>query len=172
MTLPAQILILRHGEKPGDPEQNDGGPDLSVRGYERAAALAYCVPDQFGKPDILFATQASKHSNRPRETLRPLAEALGLNIHCGYADGEFGQLAEHILSSGKCAGQRVLVCWHHGEIPALAQALGGLPPESKWPGKIFDRVWRLTYGKGCGQPPRDIAVDNLPQRLLYGDSPQ
>src|SRR4029078_7678336 len=39
-TLPSQILIIRHGEKLGDPKKDDdGGRHLSVRGSARAAAL-------------------------------------------------------------------------------------------------------------------------------------
>ena len=39
-TTPATVMIIRHGEKPGDPsDDSDGGPDLSVQGGARAAAL-------------------------------------------------------------------------------------------------------------------------------------
>ena len=37
---PAQILIIRHGEKIGDPKKDDdGGRHLSIRGSARAAGL-------------------------------------------------------------------------------------------------------------------------------------
>jgi hypothetical protein len=35
---PKQVLIIRHGEKCGDPKKDDDG-NLSVRGSARAAAL-------------------------------------------------------------------------------------------------------------------------------------
>jgi broad specificity phosphatase PhoE len=39
-TGPSQVLIIRHGEKLEDPSGGeDGGPDLSIRGSSRAAAL-------------------------------------------------------------------------------------------------------------------------------------
>ena len=39
-TGPTQVLIIRHGEKVGDPKKDDdGGRHLSVRGSARAAAL-------------------------------------------------------------------------------------------------------------------------------------
>ena len=39
-TLPKHVLIIRHGEKLGDPKTDQqGGPDLSIRGSARAAAL-------------------------------------------------------------------------------------------------------------------------------------
>jgi hypothetical protein len=57
----------------------------------------------------------------------------------------------------------VLICWHHGKIPDLAKALGVFNPP-KWDGKVFDRVWQITYTKG------KASLADLPQMLLYGDS--
>ena len=38
--FPLGVMIIRHGEKPGDPNNdNDGGPNLSILGSARAAAL-------------------------------------------------------------------------------------------------------------------------------------
>ena len=38
--FPSVVMIIRHGEKPGDPDNdNDGGPNLSILGSARAAAL-------------------------------------------------------------------------------------------------------------------------------------
>ena len=38
--FPLLVMIIRHGEKPGDPSNdNDGGPNLSILGSARAAAL-------------------------------------------------------------------------------------------------------------------------------------
>lgn len=38
--FPALVMIIRHGEKPGDPSNDsDGGPNLSILGSARAAAL-------------------------------------------------------------------------------------------------------------------------------------
>jgi hypothetical protein len=37
---PAQVLIIRHGEKVGNPKkEDDGGPHLSIQGSARAAGL-------------------------------------------------------------------------------------------------------------------------------------
>jgi hypothetical protein len=39
-SLPKQVIIIRHGEKLGDPATDKGGgPELSIRGSARAAAL-------------------------------------------------------------------------------------------------------------------------------------
>ena len=67
------VLIIRHGEKPGDSgdEKESDGSDLSTRGHIRAAALAKHIPTEFGKPDFIFATAATKHSNRPWKLSNP-----------------------------------------------------------------------------------------------------
>src|SRR5205085_8777456 len=103
-TRPSQVLIIRHGEKVGDPKKDDdGGRHLSIRGSARAAALpslfAGPLPQlsckfyakagtlvgeyrdiplkgpapRFTAPNFIFATEASKHSKRPVETVTPLA---------------------------------------------------------------------------------------------------
>lgn len=169
-TTPASILIIRHGEKPGDPATDTADAiDLSTRGYERAGALASYIPATFGTPDFLFATQASKNSNRPVETITPLAAALQLEIDSKHADDDYPALAADLLSNAKYAGKLVLICWHHGKIPKLTRALGGVAPQDPWPGTVFDRVWQINYPAG-NSAPTNLAVINTPQMLLYGDS--
>ena len=75
---PRTVLIIRHAEKPGDAGSDDdddaaanANPDLSTRGRERAAALAYHLPDRFGRPDFTIATRRSDKSDRPVETITP-----------------------------------------------------------------------------------------------------
>jgi phosphohistidine phosphatase SixA len=168
-TLPRRVLIIRHGEKPGDPCTDDSsdGPNLSSRGYQRAAALAAYVPAQFGNPDFLIATRASSSSNRPVETITPLSKAT-VAIDDKHPDNDYDKVAADILSNPKYAGKQVLICWHHGKIPKLTVSLRGQPPVSEWPCDVFDRVWQITY-------PTDgstaiVPVLNLPQKLLPGDS--
>jgi len=116
-------MIIRHGEKLGDSSSDkDGGPNLSMRGSARAAALPQLfapaqppygcilsigkdqkfagdyasVPSQgtaprFSTPDFLFATQASKSSNRPVETITPLSAALNLTYDDKHADDDYAQ---------------------------------------------------------------------------------
>jgi len=189
------VTIIRHGEKLGDSSSDkDGGPNLSMRGSARAAALpqlfapaqtAYgCAlsigksqaftggyvgvqiqgtAPQFSTPGFLFATQASKSSNRPVETITPLSAALNLTYDDKHADGDYATVASDILTNSKYAGAVVLVCWHHGNIPNLATALGVSKPPA-WPGSIFDRVWVISYSGGTA------SLANDAQMLLYGDS--
>jgi hypothetical protein len=192
--LPSQVLIIRHGEKLGDPKKdNDGGRHLSVRGSARAAALPslfiptlpqlacsiYHKPAEFtahyhevpvkgsaprfGSPNYIFATARSKDSKRPIETVTPLATALKVPLNDGFADNEASiqKMTNAILND--FPGKIILVCWHHGMIPAIAKALGiGRPP--KWDAKVFDRVWQITFPKG------KATLTDSAQMLLYGDS--
>lgn len=68
-----------------------------------------------------------------------------------------------ILDDLAFAGKIVLICWHHANIPDVAKALGVSKPP-KWDGKVFDRVWKITYPKG------QATLNDLPQMLLFGDS--
>jgi hypothetical protein len=191
---PSQVLIIRHGEKVGDPKlDNDGGRHLSVKGSARAAALpslfAPAEPQlacalhhrdthfagdyreiplkgnaaRFPTPHYIFATQRSKASNRPIETVTPLATSLSVPLNDGFAnkDAAIQKMIKAILND--YPGQIILVCWHHGKLPDIAKALGISKPP-KWDGKVFDRVWQITFPKG------KASLQDLPQMLLYGDS--
>ena len=52
--FPNLVWIIRHGEKPGDPDGNDGGPNLSILGSARAAAIpSLFFPDPTQTPATL-----------------------------------------------------------------------------------------------------------------------
>ncbi len=164
--LPHKVIILRHGEKPGAAGDVDGvgNPNLSVRGYCRAAALAPSLPSIFGRPAFILATQASASSNRPVQTVTPLALATSLEIDSSHPDKDYQMVADDLAQNAKYACKTVVVCWHHGKIPELASAMGVTPPVQMWQDTVFDRYWVVTAGvKGSPQ------IVDLPQRLLYGD---
>lgn len=135
---PVKIVIMRHAEKPDDP----GDPNLSPEGRERAEALVTWYPETFGAPDYIFAAAISKHSARPVQTVQPLAEALGLELHVPYADEDYTGLAEALLIKPKFDGKTILICWHHGNIPGLMQALGA--PEGSYPNPWVPTVFNLV----------------------------
>src|SRR5262245_23022885 len=195
MGYPAQVLVIRHGEKLGDAAKDEGGgPDLSVRGSARAAALPALfapagpsqlscdvskgrdgfsgtyiavtiggTPPRFPTPDFIFASARSPHSNRPVETITPLASALRLEVNHKHTEDEYATVASDILTHPKYVGKVVLVCWHHGKIPALASALGIASPPT-WPGTVFDAVWQITW------PNEQATLSSQCQMLLYGDT--
>jgi broad specificity phosphatase PhoE len=162
---PKQVLIIRHGEKPRDPSSIH----LSSRGAARARALTSLFQgssNRFDPPHFLFAARRTKKSNRSVETLQPLSQALELRIDDTYRDDEYGKLAREIVerSADKYAQKAILICWHHGSIPLIAQGLGVQHPCLEWPDEAFDQIWEIDYIDDC---PR-LRVH--PQMLLFGDS--
>ncbi len=134
---------MRHAEKTRDPDD----PNLSDAGLARADRLARYVPDTFGRPDVIMATARSRHSDRPFQTVEPLAKALGLTVDQSWADQDYGALAKALLSEPRFTGKHVAVCWHHGNIPNLMHALGaadGAYPDP-WARDVFDLVLVLGY---------------------------
>jgi phosphohistidine phosphatase SixA len=162
---PRIVMIIRHAEKPpGAKAEKD--PNLSSRGYERAAALAKVIPERFPKPDFLIATKRTKSSNRPVETITPLSNVLHEPIESTFKDEAFERLAHAVLTNPKYAGKVVLIAWHHGKIPDLAKALGAEDVPNKWNSQVFDRVWQITYDNGAA------TWKDLPEDALPGDSKQ
>jgi broad specificity phosphatase PhoE len=154
---PSVIMLMRHGEDGGQRDFH-----LNPRGYQRAAALPKLFGPRLPKPQVIIASRASKGSNRPVETVEPLAKALGLPIDTRFRDDDFRALAERLLSDERYDGQVVLVCWHHGSLPKLARALGVNDPP-KWPDDQFDRVWVIEPKK------RTARFETVSQKLLDGD---
>src|ERR1700683_1646451 len=142
--VPAEVLIVRHAEQPTHGSQ----VHLSAIGRARAAALPRLFPAPFAAPTVLFATRASKESNRSVETLQPLAQALGLRIDDRFPDEAYAELASTILTGAGYAGAHILICWHHGTIPPLAAQLGAVHAPARWPDAQYDHVWQLRYGAG------------------------
>ena len=166
------VMLIRHAEKPREPCEQAvdalGRPDaasLAVRGWQRAGALARLFrepPSPLHRPvALLAAARSPAHvSTRPRDTLLPLADALGLPVEepPGGADSP-----ERLAEAAAAREGPVLVCARHEALPALARALGadGSLPES-WPDDRYDVVWLVT-------PPHG-PLRQWPQRLLAGDA--
>jgi hypothetical protein len=119
--------------------------------------LAALIPQRFPNPDFLFAAAPSKYSNRPVETLRPLAAKCGLTLNKDVADQDYEVLASELLGKPDYDGKLVIICWHHGHIPDLAMALGAPQAEIMaapgmiglhWDPAIFDRFWSITFADG------------------------
>jgi phosphohistidine phosphatase SixA len=156
---PATVMLMRHGEDIGEDSFH-----LSPKGMKRAEALPKLFGARLPKPDVIIATHATKGSNRPIETVEPLAKALHLPIDNRFKDDDYEILAKDLLTDARFAGKVVLVCWHHGKMAKLAKALGvkGAP---RWPDAQFDHVWVIEYGKKGGAHMEDVR-----QQLLEGDA--
>jgi broad specificity phosphatase PhoE len=140
------ILIVRHAEKP------ETGMELTPAGVQRAAAYTnyfrnFTVDSKPLRLDTLFAAADSNNSHRPRLTLEPLSQALGLPLDLRFKAAAPGELAAELRA--RSHGRQILICWHHGQIPALLQALGADPakllPGGKWPDDVFSWVIQLRY---------------------------
>jgi broad specificity phosphatase PhoE len=148
---PSRIILMRHADKPDDPED----PDLSAAGVVRAGHLATYIPQTFGKPDYIIATARSKHSDRPLETVAPMARAVGVTVQHDIRDKDFEDLVEEIFSDPAYHGKTVLICWHHGTLPAIAALLGATPGSypDPWPDDTYNVILDFRYDPDSGAPP-------------------
>ncbi len=142
----ATIFIIRHAEKPED------GAGLTPSGEKRALAYVnYFAGVKVDKAplklDHLFAAADSKNSERPRLTLEPLSGALKLPLDLRFEADDVAALAEELKLRDH--GKGMVICWHHGTIPALLAALGADParllPDGEWPKDVFNWVIELRF---------------------------
>jgi hypothetical protein len=140
---PLVVLVMRHAEKPVDPSD----AHLSPAGMARANAIADYVPRDFGTPDFIFASAISKHSARPYETVAPLSKRVGVPLDTTIADQDYGYLAAELMSSEVYAAKRIVVCWHHGNIPSLVRALGARAGDypDPWDPAVFNLILKVEF---------------------------
>jgi hypothetical protein len=163
------VLIIRHAE------DADTGPGISPRGEQRAQAyknyfLNFSVDSKHLEPNVIFAAKSSHKSHRPRLTVEPFAQAANLNIDTRFGNTQSAELAAELRANDQ--GKVILICWRHGNIPALLRALGAKPkkflPDGKWPGSIYNWVILLGFdsdGHLIPSSSRQIA-----EHLIPGDS--
>ena len=177
-------MIIRHGEKPSghvagvDESGASSGHHLSVRGWQRAGALACFFAPAHGplqspllaRPEFIFASAAvddpvpgNSRSRRSEETVGPLAAVLGVAVDLRFSKGEEKALA----AAAMACGGAVLIAWQHENIGAIAHAITGtrIAPHD-WPSERFDLVFVFTLNPADGT----YEFAQVPQRLLAGDS--
>ncbi len=169
MPKSATILLIRHAEKSGDPLN----ATLTPAGEARAQAyVAYFRnlahgPSPVAAPAHLIAAADSVHSTRSRLTLAPLAAALGMLMDLTVADHDYQALADRLLGDPRYDNATILICWHHGQILALAHALNA-PPSTLpaiWPDAVFGWLLRLDFD-ASGQLLKAQASN---QQLMFDD---
>lgn len=186
-----KIMLIRHAEKPTADASSPlgitaaGQPDsksLTVRGWQRAGALAQLFSQPslladahysaLAQPARLFASAVGQGSTsqRPAETLTPLADRLGLSVEQPYLKTQTDLLGQMLGAAARQGGKQevVLVAWEHGLIPDLARAITGQPDliPAIWPAERFDLIWVLEWQAGSQQ----FSLTPVNQRLLSGDT--
>lgn len=142
----AVVLIIRHAEKP------DSGSHLSPVGEQRAKAYKqyfqkFTVDSRPLCPDAVFAAKDTNGSKRPRLTVEPFAKAEKLPVDTRFSSDQSAELTAALRATEQ--GKRILISWHHTDIPDLLRALGAKPksllPGGKWPDPVFGWVLLLSY---------------------------
>jgi hypothetical protein len=173
----SNILLVRHGEKPGDPGQDDpgDGPNLSATGWQRAGAygsyfqtFTAVAVDGSGNTksvpiDYVFAAADNYEvSYRPRLTVSLFADAQAnpRPLSPCIADKNYADLVS-LLGGTDYDSKNILVCWHHGEIidlanalltyngkramPALGSASCWPPKGATWPSSVFGWLFQICF---------------------------
>jgi len=163
------VLIIRHAENPAD------GHGLSPRGKERAEAYKnyfrnFTVDGKRREPQAVVVAADSKQSHRPRLTVEPFAKAANLPIDNRFANKQPADLAAALRANYQ--EKIILVCWHHGQIPALLRAMGADPatllPNGKWPRDVYDWVIMVSFDENGHVIPE--STKRINEHLLQGNS--
>jgi hypothetical protein len=171
------VMIIRHGEKPG---RKGGAPgvdetgradehSMTRTGWQRAYKLADVfdgvgpTPPGLTRPAVIYAAHANENGrgDRTRETVRPLAEKIGVPVNTAFGKGDEQALARSVESEPG----PTLISWQHSEIPDIAESFGTVTPAppTEWPDNRYDVVWTLT------KTPTGWRFGQIPQMLLPGD---
>lgn len=178
-----KVMLIRHAEKPlgsspvsgVSPEGERDKESLTVRGWQRAGALAHLFAPSDGRfpdpalarPQFLYASKAKKQngSRRPLQTITPLAEKLATRVNCNFTREQTAEMLREALA---CAGV-VLIAWQQEYLPEIANRILGdeTTAPQDWPTDRFDMIWVLDLN------PRTLryGFKQVPQMLLMGDWP-
>jgi broad specificity phosphatase PhoE len=175
---PTRIIFIRHAEKPGFNNQDDGidpdgSPDvesLTVRGWQRAGALARYFSPATGAgeltPSTVFAAgigHGSK-SRRPIQTVTPLVDLLKATRQVAFVTEHLKDHVEAVMQDALQREGIVLISWEHKRIPDLVAELPGAPAVPDWPDDRFDIAWVLD------RTLQGWMFRQVPQLVLSGDS--
>jgi hypothetical protein len=204
-----KIMVIRHAEKPDkyngqqyngvDVYGSSGAEDLVTLGWERAGGLVTLFAPPWGPkgptlatPQYLYAAdpkdksapdaKTKEPSQRPYETLGPLAAVLGLTINAGFKKKDFKDMVANAITQPGV----VLISWQHEDIALGESGSHGISHyilkdtgttdsfniPTTWPvdskGKArYDLVFVFDRPTGTGPI---TAFSMFAQMLLAGDS--
>ncbi|THH10438.1 hypothetical protein EW145_g1330 [Phellinidium pouzarii] len=134
------VYLIRHGEKP-----TDGSDGLSAQGEERAQ----CLVNVFGTSSdfnigyiIAEKPKSSGARERPLQTVTPLAQSLGLTVDTSCSKKDSSCVADAVADFAKTSNSNILICWEHGELTDIAEALG-VNDAPEYPDDAFNIIWTL-----------------------------
>lgn len=179
------ILIIRHAEKegeawPGPGLTPEGIPDkksLVVRGWQRAGAWAALFGTDlsgtdFPQPAVIYAADpdaitGEEPSQRPCQTVLPIAARLGLKPLTMFAVGQESKMAAAVVSQTGV----ILISWEHKAItgkllPAIVQDQQTIGIPRKWDETRYDLVLHLDRASSEAS----WSFRQLCPCLLYNDS--
>ena len=134
------VILVRHAEKNIEPNNPD--PDLSPAGQARAQELARMFAG--AGVNTIYATQYK----RTQETVKPLADSLGLRVNTVDAK-RTEELLKQILTNHR--GETIFVSGHNNAVPEIASALAGesfpIIPESEFDNMFIVTVYRFGRAK-------------------------
>jgi broad specificity phosphatase PhoE len=136
------VIFVRHAEKAAMPADD---PGLSPAGERRVAELTRQLVDA----DVVAGIDAvySTPFRRTEETVRPVAEALGLPVN-SYDAADTEAIMEHIVREHK--GKIILVVGHSNTLPALIGNMGASKKVPKIAENEYDNIYIVSipwFGK-------------------------
>ena len=140
--IKARIYLIRHGEK-----IDDDHVGLSERGKQRAQCVKNFFSTDEHKVDYIIAQDYKSNGKRirPYETVKPLADKLGLTVdhHCDKKDEDC--VYDTIKEQSKKGKRSILVCWEHKRLSDIADELD--IDDLDYPDDRFDIVFNIQEGK-------------------------
>lgn len=133
-----KIVIIRHGEKQ---EQNE---NLNCKGLNRSLKLTSVLYKKIGMPAAIYVPSLgngnqTSHS-RMFQTITPFAVKYDISINSSFDGTDFTSIAKEL----KHKKGTILLVWNHGNIPALAKALGIKHQKLVWNQNDFDSIWIIS----------------------------
>ena len=156
------VIIMRHGERFQDKTITGLAPD----GRNRAEYISRCMSASqptaalpFGAPTAVVSSAVrSGESTRPRDTMLPLAKALGIELDQSVDKHDYDGFAGLVRRSIQPGGALV-AAWQHKDIPHLVEALGvpNADQFSSWP----DSCDSITWNEPSYIDPSDSCYDAM-----------
>jgi hypothetical protein len=151
------VIIIRHAEKPDgsapglDEDGHEDDSSLTAVGWQRAQGLVDLFDPARGAPRPGLAAPQRIYAagvtgdgegQRTRETVAPLAAALGIPVDTDLGRGDEKKLVKDVIAQSGAT----LISWQHGGIPTIVEDFPSVSPAppTEWPDDRFDVVWTLT----------------------------